>query len=78
MIGDEWLPEDSSRNPNGTLAAWPAWLLEGQPSPTGRSTFATWRLWKKDAQLQKSGLIGPVRLIPVRTLKVKLETPAVN
>ena len=35
MIGDEQLPEDSERNPNGTLKAWPQWLLEGQPSPTG-------------------------------------------
>jgi hypothetical protein len=62
MIGDEQLPEDSERNPNGTLKEWPAWLGEGKPSPTGRSTFTTWRLWPKDAPLQQSGLIGPVAL----------------
>jgi hypothetical protein len=60
MIGDEQLPEDSQRQANGTLLAWPAWLLEGKPSPTGRYTFASWRLWRKDEPLLPSGLLGPV------------------
>ncbi len=63
MIGDEQLPEDSERNPNGTLKAWPRWVQEGKPSPTGRYTFTTWRLWAKNAPLVPSGLLGPVRLI---------------
>jgi hypothetical protein len=63
MIGDEHLPEDSRRNPNGTLEDWPAWLDEGKPSPAGRHTFTTWRLWKKDDPLQPSGLLGPVRIL---------------
>jgi hypothetical protein len=62
MIGDERLPEDSERNPNGTLKAWPAWLAEGKPSPAGRFTFTSWRLWKKDDPLAPSGLLGPVTL----------------
>jgi hypothetical protein len=62
MIGDEALPEDSERNPDGTLKRWPDWLQAGQPSPTGRYTFTSWRLWKKDSPLQESGLIGPVTL----------------
>lgn len=62
MIGDEQLPEDSARNPNGTLKEWPQWLQEGKPSPTGRYTFTSWRLWKKDSPLQESGLLGPVTL----------------
>jgi hypothetical protein len=66
MIGDEQLPEDSERNPNGTLKNWPQWLQDGQPSPTGRYTFTTWPLWKKDSKLQESGLLGPVRLIATR------------
>jgi hypothetical protein len=37
MIGDEQLPEDSDRNPNGTLKAWPDWLLAGQPSQSVES-----------------------------------------
>jgi len=62
MIGDEQLPEDSDRNPDGTLKAWPQWLQQGKPSPSGRYTFTSWRLWHKDSPLQDSGLIGPVRL----------------
>jgi hypothetical protein len=62
MIGDEQLPEDSDRNSNGTLKSWPQWLQEGKPSPSGRYTFAMWRLWKKDDPLLESGLLGPVKL----------------
>jgi hypothetical protein len=62
MIGDERLPEDSNRNPNGTLKSWPDWLLEGKPNPAERVTFTSWRLWKKGSPLQESGLLGPVRL----------------
>jgi hypothetical protein len=62
MIGDENLPEDSDRNRDGTLKAWPKWLLEGETSPTGRQTFTTWRLYRKGAPLVESGLLGPVTL----------------
>jgi len=62
MIGDEQLPEDSDRNPDGSLKSWPKWLSEGKPSPAGRHTFATYRVWKKDSPLQESGLFGPVKL----------------
>jgi hypothetical protein len=62
QIGDELLPEDSDRNPNGTLKQWPQWLEEGKPSPTGRYTFTSWRLWKKNSPLQESGLLGPVTI----------------
>jgi hypothetical protein len=60
MIGDEQLPEDSDRKPNGTLKSWPQWLDEDKPSPGGRFTFTSWRLWKKDDALAESGLLGPV------------------
>jgi hypothetical protein len=62
LIGDEQLPEDSERNQDGTLKSWPQWLIEGKPSPSGRSTFVSWRLWKKQDALLRSGLLGPVRL----------------
>ena len=65
QIGDEQLPEDSDRKPNGTLKSWPAWLAEGKPSPTGRYTFTSWRLWKKGDPLVESGLLGPVTLLGV-------------
>ncbi len=62
MIGDEQLPEDSDRNTTGNLKSWPTWLAEGKPSPAGRFTFTSWRLWKKDDPLVPSGLLGPVTL----------------
>jgi alpha-L-rhamnosidase/F5/8 type C domain len=70
MIGDEQLPDDSDRNADGTLKAWPSWLEAGKPSPTGRYTFTTWRLWKKDSALQQSGLLGPVRIVPAKEISV--------
>ena len=70
LIGDELLPEDCERNPDGSLKAWPQWLLDGKPSPTGRHTFSTWRLWQKDAPLVPSGLLGPVRIVVSQRLVV--------
>ena len=64
-------PEDSERNPDGTLKSWPQWLLDCKPSPTGRFSFTTWRLWKKKDALLKSGLIGPVKLQPVAQVMVR-------
>jgi hypothetical protein len=71
LIGDEQLPEDSERNPDGTLKEWPQWLSEGKPSPTSRHTFTTWRLWRKDAPLQESGLLGPVTLRSAQIIQVE-------
>ena len=68
QIGDERLPEDSDRTTKGTLDAWPQWLPAGKPSPTGRISFTSWRLWKKGDPLVKSGLLGPVRLLPMETV----------
>jgi hypothetical protein len=75
QIGDEFFPEDSDRQPDGTLKAWPAWLLEGKPSPTGRSTFTCWRLWHKDDPLAPSGLLGPVRLLTGLRMAVEPDIP---
>jgi hypothetical protein len=71
MIGDEQLPEDSKRNSNGTLAEWPPWLLGGKPSPTGRFTFTSWRLWQKGEPLLESGLLGPVTIRAAQRVEVK-------
>jgi hypothetical protein len=71
LIGDESLPEDSARNPNGTLKEWPEWLAQGAPSPSGRHTFTTWRLWSKDDPLEESGLLGPVTLRAVELAPVE-------
>jgi hypothetical protein len=71
LIGDEQLPEDSERNPDGTLKRWPQWLLDGKPIPSGRYTFSMWRLWKKNDPLLDSGLLGPVKLIPAQEFEFK-------
>ena len=65
LIGDASLPPEPERKPDGTLERWPQWLLDGKPDPGGRQTFCMWNLWKKDDALISSGLIGPVRLVPV-------------
>ncbi|MGC8553474.1 MAG: glycosyl hydrolase [Phycisphaerae bacterium] len=70
LIGDAHLPEDAQRNGNGSLAAWPAWVLEGKRSPTGRISFTTWELWHKTDSLVPSGLMGPVRLRHVKRVVV--------
>jgi hypothetical protein len=66
LIGDAQLPDDCQWEKDTLygkrLAQWPAWLLEGRPSPAGRLAFATWNVWPKDAPLIKSGLLGPVSL----------------
>jgi hypothetical protein len=73
QIGDEFLPEDSDRNSDGTLKSWPKWLLEGKSSPTGRYTFTSWRLWHKTDALQPSGMMGPVRIIPAAVVELPAE-----
>ncbi len=67
LIGDEQLPEDSDRHPNGTLKSWPQFILDEKPSPTGRFTFTSHRLWKKADPLVESGLLGPVTLRTIVT-----------
>lgn len=69
MIGDEQLADDSPRE-RESLKQWPDWVLKGQPSPTGRFSFASWRFYKKDNPLLPSGLIGPVRVMPSVTQTV--------
>ena len=63
LIGDEQLPEDSDRKRDGSLKSWPQWMQEGKPSPTGRFTFSSWRLCKKNDPLVESGLLGPVTIL---------------
>ncbi|MGH7951851.1 MAG: glycosyl hydrolase [Limisphaerales bacterium] len=69
LIGDEQLPPDCEWN-GKQLKAWPQWLLDGKPSPTGRLTFTTWRHYTKDSPLLESGLIGPVTLRTAETVSV--------
>jgi len=75
LIGDEAKPDirsfQESRRGEGP-AEWDKWLeLAGQEQQsgryskqTGRYTWATWKHYDADDPLLKSGLIGPVKLIP--------------
>jgi hypothetical protein len=58
LIGDEQKPDDGIKNNQ-----WPDWLVKNQPRTSGRYTFTTSRFYKKDSELLKSGLIGPVRIL---------------
>jgi hypothetical protein len=62
-----WAPNAWGGEP---LIEWPQWRLENRPSPTGRFTFSTWRLWGKDSPLLESGLLGPVRLLTSASIPV--------
>jgi hypothetical protein len=70
LIGDEQLPPDCEWD-GKQLKAWPQWLLDGKPSPTGRLTFTTWHHWTKDSPLLESGLLGPVTLRTSESITVK-------
>jgi hypothetical protein len=70
LIGDEQLPPDCEWN-GERLKAWPQWLLDGKPSPTGRLTFTTWHHWTKDSPLPESGLLGPVTLRTSESITAK-------
>ena len=74
QIGDEQLPEEPERKANGTLKTWPEWLQAGQPNPTGRFTFSSWKLWKKNDPLVESGLIGPVTIQSTVSIQLKTGT----
>jgi len=49
----------------------PVPVYHSQPSPTGRFTFTSHRLWKKDDPLVPSGLLGPVVLRTAERVQVQ-------
>ena len=71
LIGDAQLPASDERNNNGMVKEWPQWLLDGKADPNGRSTFSMWNIWKADDDPVPSGLIGPVRLMPVKRVEIE-------
>jgi hypothetical protein len=58
LIGDEQFPDDGIKD-----RQWPGWLLENKARTSGRYTFTMRKFYEKDAELLKSGLIGPVRIL---------------
>jgi hypothetical protein len=73
LIGDEQLPPDADHNPGGAIRAWPEWLLQGTPRPSGRIAFTTWQHWHRDSPLIESGLLGPVTLRSGRVVRLAEE-----
>ena len=61
LIGDEGLPLDYERRGN-KLKKLPDWLLNTTERPSKRTTFSSWKHWRKDDELLTSGLLGPVKL----------------
>ncbi len=70
LIGDdrqfaddcEWVGEVKGGIKEIGIKEIPQWVKDGKPSPTGRSTFTTWKHWDKNDELQPSGIFGPVFL----------------
>lgn len=61
LIGDEKEPLDYERRGNKTKVL-PSWLSNPESRDSKRQTFSSWRHWKKDDELQLSGLLGPVSI----------------
>jgi hypothetical protein len=58
---------------SGTITQWPAWVPQDAPPAGASVTFATWRQWDGTEPLPPSGLIGPVRLVPVTRAPASIE-----
>ena len=72
LVGDEQFPpdfefgEDRGVGRGRALKAYPDWFVKNQPRPeTNRLAFVNWYYHRKDMPLLPSGLLGPVKLIPV-------------
>ncbi|MFY0606507.1 MAG: hypothetical protein JXR10_07325 [Cyclobacteriaceae bacterium] len=70
LIGDEQLPNDILYK-GASIKEWPEWLLKDTPRTSGRSTLSGWKHWKKNDELQVSGLLGPVVIRPYKSVIIK-------
>ena len=71
LIGDEQLPEDSVRTPEGLLKSWPQWLLDGKPTRPGSRRSPRIACGKAMLLCRSSGLLGPVRLYATQRVVAK-------
>lgn len=83
LIGDEQLPEENEYVPGGgingiaalsrgAIKKLPDWYQNNEDKPQGgRVAFTTWKHYREDSPLVESGLIGPVRLIPAKVIKMQ-------
>ena len=61
LIGDEAFPDDGVKD-----GKFPDWLLTGKPRTSGRYAFTPVKFYTAASPLQKSGLVGPVKILSVR------------
>lgn len=89
LIGDEQEPQDCDfrpfvqqkifKDPGGKffvgrlLNAFPEWMIQGKPRPSGRQAFCTWNYFTKDSPLMPAGLLGPVRILTSNTPAFSME-----
>lgn len=83
LVGDEQEPLDvelgTDRGPTRgrALLRYPQWLINDTPRPsTGRVGFVNWFYHRPDTKVIPSGLLGPVRLVPVAEAELKPSLPA--
>jgi hypothetical protein len=67
LIGDEKKPDDGIKN-----GQWPDWLINGKPRTSGRFTFASFKHYKADSPLLRSGLLGPVAILETKNTAIPL------
>jgi hypothetical protein len=72
LVGDEQEPADfefgtdRGVDKGRALKAYPDWFLKNQPRPSsGRVGFVNWFYHRANTALVPSGLVGPVRLVPL-------------
>jgi hypothetical protein len=72
LVGDEQEPADFEFGTDRgvkmgrAMKGYPDWFLKNQPRPSsGRVSFVSWFYHRADTPLIPSGLLGPVRLVPV-------------
>ena len=70
LIGDEGLPLDYERR-GDKLKKLPDWLLNNTKRPSKRTTFSSWRHWRKNDELLTSGLLGPVKYRVSKIIPIK-------
>jgi len=75
VIGDEQITADINDGAYGSgngipTMSLPDWLINGQPRPSARKTFAMCNYYNKESRLKPTGLVGPVRLLIANTVKL--------
>jgi hypothetical protein len=71
LIGDEQFPDETGYHADKSKEM-PDWFINNQPaSQKQRSTFTTFNFYTKDSELIPAGLVGPVRIVFSKKLKLE-------